>query len=164
MAKLLELQIQHPIHIHGWFPLEMTTLISLQYTLALQFKNAYSSVFSLLYGPALTSAHDYRKNHSFDYTQLCQQNDVSAVGSILSREISLGEGNSNTRQYSCLWNPMDRGVWQATVHWVAKNQTQLIDWTITVVPYIWIQLCHIYKSVSQFSHSVVSDSLQPHRL
>ena len=27
--------------------------------------------------------------------------------------------------YSCLENPMDRGVWQATVHRVAKNQTQL---------------------------------------
>ena len=105
----------------------MTTLISLLSTLALQFKNDYSSVFSLLYGPALTSAHDYWKNHSFDYTQLCQQNDVSAVGSILSREISLGEGNSNTLQYSCLGNPKDRGVWQAIVHWVAKNQTQLID-------------------------------------
>ena len=29
---------------------------------------------------------------------------------------SPGEGNSNPLQYSCLGNPMDRGVWQATVH------------------------------------------------
>ena len=28
-------------------------------------------------------------------------------------------------QYSCLENPMDRGVWRATVHRVAKSQTQL---------------------------------------
>ena len=28
-------------------------------------------------------------------------------------------------QYSCLGNPMDRGVWWATVHGVAKSQTQL---------------------------------------
>ena len=27
----------------------------------------------------LTSVHDYWKNHIFDYTDLCQQNDVSAV-------------------------------------------------------------------------------------
>ena len=27
---------------------------------------------------------------------------------------SLGEGNSNPLQYSCLENPMDRGVWRAT--------------------------------------------------
>ena len=29
---------------------------------------------------------------------------------------SPGEGNDNPLQYSCLGNPMDRGVWQATVH------------------------------------------------
>ena len=27
-----------------------------------------------------------------------------------------------TLQYSCLENPMDRGAWQATVHWVTKSQ------------------------------------------
>ena len=36
---------------------------------------------------------------------------------------SPGEGNGNPLQYSCLENPMDRGVWQATVHGVAKSQT-----------------------------------------
>ena len=36
------------------------------------------SALSFLYGPTLTSAHDYRKNHSFDYTDLCPQSDVSA--------------------------------------------------------------------------------------
>ena len=30
-----------------------------------------------------------------------------------------------TLQYSCLENPMTRGAWQATVHGVAKSQTQL---------------------------------------
>ena len=34
-----------------------------------------------------------------------------------------GGGNSNPLQYSCLENTMDRGVWQATVHGVAKNWT-----------------------------------------
>jgi len=37
-----------------------------------------SSVLSLLYGPTLTSIHDYWKNYSFDYIDLCQQSDVSA--------------------------------------------------------------------------------------
>ena len=32
----------------------------------------------LFYCPALTSIHDYWKNHSFDYTDLCRQNNVSA--------------------------------------------------------------------------------------
>ena len=38
---------------------------------------------------------------------------------------SPGEGNGNPLQHSCLENPMDRGAWQATVHGVAKSQTQL---------------------------------------
>ena len=42
-----------------------------------------------------------------------------------------GEGNGNPLQYSCLENPMDGGAWQAAVHWVAKSQTQLSDFTFT---------------------------------
>ena len=38
-----------------------------------------------------------------------------------------GEGNDNPLQYSYLGNPMDRRAWRATVHWVAKSQTQLSD-------------------------------------
>ena len=34
-----------------------------------------------------------------------------------------GEGNGNPLQYSCLENPMGRGVWQATVHRAAKSWT-----------------------------------------
>ena len=42
---------------------------------------------------------------------------------------SFGEGNGSPLQYSCLENPMDGGAWQATVHGVAKSQTQLSDFT-----------------------------------
>ena len=35
------------------------------------------------------------------------------------------EGNSNPLQYFCLESFIDRGAWRATVHWVAKSQTQL---------------------------------------
>ena len=38
---------------------------------------------------------------------------------------SPGEGNGNPLQYSCLENPMDRGVWRAAVHGVAKSWTRL---------------------------------------
>ena len=41
----------------------------------------------------------------------------------LGQEDSLGIGNGDPLQYSCLGNPMDRGAWQATVHGVAKTQT-----------------------------------------
>ena len=40
-----------------------------------QFKSINSLVLSLLYGPILTSVHDYWKNHS--YLDLCWQSDVS---------------------------------------------------------------------------------------
>ena len=33
-----------------------------------------------------------------------------------------GEEDGNPFQYSCLENPMDRGAWRSTVHWVAKSQ------------------------------------------
>ena len=40
---------------------------------------------------------------------------------------SPGEGNGKPLQYSCLGNPMDRELWQATVHGVTKSQTRLSD-------------------------------------
>ena len=43
----------------------------------------------------------------------------------LDQEVSPGEENGNPVQYSCLENPMDRRVWRATVHRVAKSQTRL---------------------------------------
>ena len=46
-------------------------------------------------------------------------------GSIPGSGRTLGEGNGNPLQYSCLENYMDRGAWQATVHGLAKSQTQL---------------------------------------
>ena len=42
---------------------------------------------------------------------------------------SLGEGNDNPLQYSCLENPMDGGGWWATVHGVPKSRTRLSDFT-----------------------------------
>ena len=34
---------------------------------------------------------------------------------------SLGEGNGDPLQYSCLENPMDIGAWWATLHKVSKE-------------------------------------------
>ena len=38
---------------------------------------------------------------------------------------SPGGKNDNLLQYSCWENLIDRGVWQATVHRIAKSQTGL---------------------------------------
>ena len=49
------------------------------------------------------------------------------MGSISGSGRSPGVANGNPPQHSCLENPMDREVWQATVHGVAKTQTQLCN-------------------------------------
>ena len=49
------------------------------------------------------------------------------LGSIPGLGIFPGEENGNPLQYSCLENPMDRGVWRATVCGIKKSQTLLSD-------------------------------------
>ena len=51
--------------------------------------------------------------------------DARDVGSIPGLGRFPGVGNGNPLQYSCLENPMDRGVWQTTVHRVTKSRTGL---------------------------------------
>ena len=45
-----------------------------------------------------------------------------------SKRNCLNRPNGNLFQYSCLENPMDRGVWQTAVHGVANSWTQLSNW------------------------------------
>ena len=54
---------------------------------------------------------------------------VGDLGSISGSGRSAGEGNGNPLQYACQENPRDRGAWWATVHGVAKSQTQLSTFT-----------------------------------
>ena len=42
--------------------------------------------------------------------------DIRDPGSVPGSGRSPGEGNGNPLQYSCLENPMDRGVWWVIVH------------------------------------------------
>ena len=44
---------------------------------------------------------------------------------------SLAKGNGYPLQCSCLENPMDAGVWWASVRGVAKSRTGLSDFTFT---------------------------------
>jgi len=45
---------------------------------------------------------------------------------------SHGGGHGNPLQYSCLENPMDRGVWWATVHRVAESDKTEVTWLHTI--------------------------------
>ena len=47
--------------------------------------------------------------------------DAGNMGSIPGLGRSPGVGSSNPLQYSCLENPIDTGVWWATVHGVTKS-------------------------------------------
>ena len=55
----------------------------------------------------------------------CNAGDTGDTGLIPGSGRSPGEGNGNPLQYSCLENPLDRGVWWATAHRAAKSQTRL---------------------------------------
>ena len=59
--------------------------------------------------------------------------DAGDAGSIPWLERCSRGGNGNPLQYSCLGNPMERGAWRATIHGVAKSQTQLVTNTFTFV-------------------------------
>ena len=60
----------------------------------------------------------------------------------------IGEGNGNPLWYSCLENPVDRGVWQASVHGIAKSQTRLRVREPVPYGYVLITLkCGIKKKI-----------------
>ena len=62
-----------------WFDLlAVHGTLKSQFYPAPDFERIISLTLSLLYGPILTSMHDYWKSHSFDYMNLCQQGNVSA--------------------------------------------------------------------------------------
>ena len=77
----------------------------------------------------------------------------------------IGVGNDNLFQYSCLENPMDRGVWQATVHGIAKSWTLLSlglqgdptspFWRRSALGFLWKEWCYSWNSKSWF---IVKDS------
>ena len=73
-----------PMNTQDWSPLGWTGWFSLQSrdsqesSPTPQFKNINSSALSFLHSPTLTSIHYYWKNHSFHYTDVCRQSDLSA--------------------------------------------------------------------------------------
>ena len=67
-----------PMNIQCWFPLGLISFRIDWFDLPAvqgffpQFEGINSSVLNLLYCPTLTSIHDYWKNHSIDYMDICQ--------------------------------------------------------------------------------------------
>ena len=87
VAKILELLLQH--HSFQWtysglisFRIEWFQLLAVQRTLKTPLQHHSSNALILRYSAffmvQLTSVYDCWKNHSFDYTDLCWQSDISA--------------------------------------------------------------------------------------
>ena len=93
-----------PLNIQDWFPLGLTSLLSLlsrglsrvfssTTVLKHQLFNAQACLWS-----SLTSIHDYWENHGFDYMNLCWQSDVSAFS---GKWYTLEMGICGSLAYKC---------------------------------------------------------------
>ena len=67
---------------------------------------------------ATWEAHKYTEFPEHFYT-------ISYKSIIWEEDVTDGEGNGNPLQYSCLENPVDRGVWWAAAHRVAQSWARL---------------------------------------
>ena len=77
---------------------------TLKPSLTPQFKSINSLVLGFLYSPTLTSIHDYWKNHSLDYTDLCGTS-MSLLFNMLSRLVITFLSRSKPLLISWLQSP-----------------------------------------------------------
>ena len=80
-------------------------------------------VVTLAFISHLLIDHHLPKDVGFPHSSVGKESACSVGDPVSVRGLgrSLGEGNGNPLQYSCLENPMDRGAWQATVHGVTRT-------------------------------------------
>ena len=78
LASVLSMNIQDwsPLGWTGWISFQSKGLSGVFSSTSVQ--SVSSLALTLLHGPALTSIHDHRKNHSLDYMDLSRQSNVSA--------------------------------------------------------------------------------------
>ena len=76
---------------------------------------------------------------------LAHEGDAKDAGLIAGFGRSLREGNGNLLQYPCLEDPVDRGVWQTTVHEVTNSGL------ICVHPNL-----HTHTQTRKFKHETVN--------
>ena len=94
------------------------------------------------------------------------------VQSLGQEDLLEREMMAHSIENSCLENSMDRGAWQATVHWVAESQTRLSGfhftllswssaqvvfttwwWHICLIPFTWSDHL-LFSTWSDFVHSL----------
>jgi len=91
--------------------------------------------------------HTHTHTHTASQVLLVVKNPPANAGDIRDVALIPGWGRSpggrhgSPLQYSCLENPIDRGAWRATVHGVAKSQTQLKQLSMHADTYILATPC-----------------------
>ena len=119
-------KIQHPFMIEN--------------SLKMGIKGTYLNIIKAIYDkPTVNIIHNSGKLKAFPLRSGIRQ------GCPLSPE----EGNGTPLQYSCLESPMDRGAWWATVHGVAKSQTQLNEQSTHDIPLCMYHVFLIHSSVDR---------------
>ena len=93
-----------------------------------QFKSFNSSLLSLLYSPALTSVHDYWKNHIFDYIWTFVSKVMSLLFNMLSRLVITFLPKSKHLLISCFCHHLQR-------FWSTRK------WSLTLFP-LFPSICH----------------------
>ena len=75
---------------------------------------------------------------------------------------SLGVGRGNPLQYSCLGDPMDRGTWWATVHWITNSplDRKLSD-TVHLGHLHARVRAHTHTQTHTHTHSEITNHLPP---
>ena len=71
------------------------------------------------------------------------------MGSIPGLGRSLGEGNGNPLQYSCLENVMDRGAWLAIVYRVKKALDTTEQLTLSLFNVVYYKMLKIVPHATQ---------------
>ena len=84
-------------------------------------------------------------------------------GSIPGSGRSTGGRNGTPLQYSCLENPMDRGVWWATVHGVSK-QSDMTKWLTLSLFTLQSCMCDLFsnldiRAILIYKNELVNDFL-----
>ena len=83
--------------------------------------------------------------------------DARDTGSIPGSGRSPGGGHGNPVKYSCLENPIDKGVWWVTVHGITKSRTQLKACTQTHTDLNIVQ-APFFKFSEQISIKILSSN------
>ena len=114
------------LSISGWEGAADSPLLSSHYRLLSQ---SLEAIDKNLVGNYFNSQFQLTMNFPGGSDSKESAGNAGDLGLISGLGRSLGEGNENPLQHSCLENPMDRGAWQAIVLGVVKSWTLLSYWS-----------------------------------